>query len=104
MMARCCWIAAAPASAEALSHDDIATIISEPNSRQPNIRPRPLRKHLTDAQKKRAFAIADNNDWRFKNETVRVTPRLAVNSADAAIAAAEAGIGITRTLSYQVRD
>jgi len=43
-MARCCWIAAAPASAEALSHDDIATIISEPSSRQPNIRPRPLRK------------------------------------------------------------
>jgi DNA-binding transcriptional LysR family regulator len=28
-----------------------------------------------------------------------VEPRLAVNSADAAIAAAEAGMGITRTLT-----
>ena len=42
-MARCCWIAAAPASAEALSHDDIATIISDPSNMQPNIRPRPVR-------------------------------------------------------------
>jgi DNA-binding transcriptional LysR family regulator len=45
------------------------------------------------------------NEWRFKkNETVRIAPRLTVNSADAAIAAAEGGIGIARTLSYQVRD
>jgi DNA-binding transcriptional LysR family regulator len=45
------------------------------------------------------------NEWRFKqNETVRVAPRLTVNSADAAIAAAEAGIGIARTLSYQVKE
>jgi DNA-binding transcriptional LysR family regulator len=35
---------------------------------------------------------------------VRVEPRLAVNSADAAIAAAEAGVGIARALSYQVHD
>jgi DNA-binding transcriptional LysR family regulator len=34
---------------------------------------------------------------------VHIEPRLALNSADAAIAAAEAGIGIIRTLSYQVR-
>jgi hypothetical protein len=32
-MARCCWIAAAPASAEAFSQDDIATIISDPSNR-----------------------------------------------------------------------
>ena len=32
-----------------------------------------------------------------------MAPRLAVNNADAALAAAEAGIGITRALSYQVR-
>ena len=36
-------MAAAPASAEALSHDDIATIISEPSSMQPNISARPVR-------------------------------------------------------------
>lgn len=40
--------------------------------------------------------------WRFSATDVRVTPRLAVNSADTAIAAAEAGLGITRALSYQV--
>jgi DNA-binding transcriptional LysR family regulator len=44
------------------------------------------------------------NDWRFGTVSVRVQPRLAVNSADAAIAAAEAGLGITRTLSYQVHE
>ncbi|HEX5377071.1 MAG TPA: LysR family transcriptional regulator [Phenylobacterium sp.] len=45
------------------------------------------------------------NEWRFRDSdpVVRVEPRLAVNSADAAIAAAEAGVGITRALSYQVR-
>jgi DNA-binding transcriptional LysR family regulator len=53
-----------------------------------------------------AFESIDaTNEWRFKpNDTIRVAPRLTVNNADAAIAAAEAGIGITRTLSYQVRD
>jgi DNA-binding transcriptional LysR family regulator len=53
-----------------------------------------------------AFESIDaTNEWRFKpNDSIRVTPRLTVNNADAAIAAAEAGIGITRTLSYQVRD
>jgi DNA-binding transcriptional LysR family regulator len=52
-----------------------------------------------------AFESLDaTNEWRFKqNETVRVAPRLTVNSADAAIAAAEAGVGIARALSYQVK-
>jgi DNA-binding transcriptional LysR family regulator len=53
-----------------------------------------------------AFENLDaTNEWRFgaSEKLVRVEPRLAVNSADAAIAAAEADIGITRTLSYQVR-
>ncbi len=49
-----------------------------------------------------------SNQWRFgrgKDETVvQVRPRLAVNTADAAIAAAIAGAGITRALSYQVRE
>jgi DNA-binding transcriptional LysR family regulator len=46
--------------------------------------------------------------WRFgRGEqalTVTVRPRLAVNSADAAIAAAVASAGITRVLSYQAAD
>ncbi|PIC00052.1 LysR family transcriptional regulator [Caulobacter sp. X] len=46
------------------------------------------------------------NEWRFDagRKTVRLSPRLMVNSADAAIAAAESGLGITRALSYQVRE
>jgi DNA-binding transcriptional LysR family regulator len=45
------------------------------------------------------------NEWRFDapDRLIRLQPRLTVNSADAAIAAAEAGIGITRTLSYQAQ-
>lgn len=42
------------------------------------------------------------NEWRFESGAVRVEPRLAVNNADTAIAAAEAGLGVTRALSYQV--
>ena len=51
-------------------------------------------------------SIQSTNDWRFGAEeklSVRVEPRFSVDSADAAIVAAEAGIGITRALSYQVR-
>jgi DNA-binding transcriptional LysR family regulator len=54
-----------------------------------------------------AFEALDaTNDWRFgaREKTVRVRPRLVLNSADAAIAAAEAGVGITRALSYQARE
>jgi DNA-binding transcriptional LysR family regulator len=55
-----------------------------------------------------AFESIDaTSDWRFGaggKTGVRVAPRLLVNNADAAIAACEAGLGITRTLSYQVRD
>jgi len=49
--------------------------------------------------------IDATNDWHFgRNErtSVRIEPRLTVNTADAAIEAAEAGLGITRALSYQV--
>lgn len=44
--------------------------------------------------------------WRFGAEAkgIKVAPRLVVNSADAANAAAEAGLGIARALSYQVRE
>ncbi len=52
-----------------------------------------------------AFESIDlTNEWRFRDDKVaRVTPRLTVNNADAAISAAEAGLGITRALSYQVQ-
>ncbi len=53
-----------------------------------------------------AFEGSDlTQDWHFANTspaTIRVAPRLLVTTADAAIAAAEADLGITRTLSYQV--
>jgi DNA-binding transcriptional LysR family regulator len=49
--------------------------------------------------------IGATDQWRFHpgGKLVRLEPRLTVNSGDASIAAAEAGIGITRALSYQVR-
>jgi DNA-binding transcriptional LysR family regulator len=48
-------------------------------------------------------AIELTNEWRFRDDkAVRVTPRLTINTADAAIAAAESGLGVTRVLSYQV--
>ena len=46
--------------------------------------------------------LGQTNEWRFPNEAVRIRPRLSVTTADCAIAAAETGLGITRTLSYQV--
>jgi DNA-binding transcriptional LysR family regulator len=46
--------------------------------------------------------------WTFQGPTgperVRVRSRLSVTTADAAIAAALAGLGVTRVLSYQVAD
>ena len=49
--------------------------------------------------------LGATNEWRFQGggKPIRLEPRLAVNSIDASIAAAEAGIGITRPLSYQVK-
>jgi DNA-binding transcriptional LysR family regulator len=42
--------------------------------------------------------------WRlpYERHLLAMTPRLTLNSVDAAIAAATAGLGIVRTLSYQV--
>ncbi len=40
--------------------------------------------------------------WTFDRRTVAITPRLAVNTGQAAIDAALAGLGIVRVLSYQV--
>lgn len=56
-----------------------------------------------------AFSSLDAADtWRFVDasgeQMVEVHPRLVVNTAEAAIDAALAGVGITRVLSYQVAD
>jgi DNA-binding transcriptional LysR family regulator len=42
--------------------------------------------------------------WYFAEGAVRVTPRLSASTAEAAIDAAAAGLGITRVLSYQAVD
>jgi DNA-binding transcriptional LysR family regulator len=49
--------------------------------------------------------LGATDEWRFRDagKPVRLEPRLTVNNIDASIAAAEAGVGITRTLSYQVQ-
>ncbi|MCW2273735.1 LysR family transcriptional regulator [Rhodoblastus acidophilus] len=39
--------------------------------------------------------------WKFKSTTITPRPRLVVNTAEAAIDAAIAGVGVTRVLSYQ---
>jgi DNA-binding transcriptional LysR family regulator len=39
--------------------------------------------------------------WQFGSEAVRFTPRLTVNTAEAAIDATVAGLGVTRVFSYQ---
>lgn len=53
-----------------------------------------------------ATSIGSGIDWKFgtaeTRQSVRVHPRLYVNTNDAALAAACAGFGITRLLSYQV--
>jgi DNA-binding transcriptional LysR family regulator len=61
--------------------------------------------HLADHDIVAFEGIDATNEWRFGagEKPVRVEPRLTLNSADAAILAAEAGVGITRALSYQVK-
>jgi DNA-binding transcriptional LysR family regulator len=47
------------------------------------------------------------DEWRFGTDgptSIRVEPRLRVNTADAAIMACKNGMGVTRALSYQVHD
>ena len=47
--------------------------------------------------------VSPTVDWKFaQGYTVRVKPRLTVNSNDAAIGAIISGMGITRLLSYQI--
>lgn len=52
-------------------------------------------------------ALGTTNEWRLGRDGqtgIALAPRLSVNTAAAAIAAAERGLGITQVLSYQVRD
>ncbi|MEO8374923.1 MAG: LysR family transcriptional regulator [Sphingomonas bacterium] len=55
-----------------------------------------------------AFTELDRaHEWRFGpagKPAIRIEPRLSVNTADAAIAAAVDGLGIARVLSYQAID
>ena len=44
------------------------------------------------------------SEWRFPGKPVALKPRLLVNTNDAAIKAATDGFGITRVLSYQIKD
>lgn len=51
--------------------------------------------------------VAATNDWRFGRDgrtSVTVSPRLSLNSAEAAIESTLRGNGITRALSYQVAE
>ncbi len=66
---------------------------------------RPAPERLADLQQHSLIVfegLGQTNEWRFRDEAVRIRPRLSVTTADCAIAAAEAGLGITRVLSYQV--
>lgn len=53
-------------------------------------------------------ALSASDSWRFTNDGVEsevpVRSRLVVNTAEAAIDAAIAGVGITRVISYQIAD
>ncbi len=55
-----------------------------------------------------AFEGTSGTAWRFaqgkSEESVAVRPRLVVNTAEAAIDAAIAGLGVTRVLSYQAAE
>ncbi|UXZ47565.1 LysR family transcriptional regulator [Pseudomonas soli] len=67
--------------------------------------------HPSELQKHEVIAagtLSPRTDWRFgaidDPTLIRMKPRLTVTSNDAAIAAASAGLGIARLLSYQVAD
>jgi DNA-binding transcriptional LysR family regulator len=50
------------------------------------------------------FGGVGGQQWEFAGRAVRVAPRLTVTTAEAAIDAVTAGIGITRVFSYQAVD
>lgn len=64
------------------------------------LKPDDLRSHATIA----STGIRTSNQWIIGRHRITVIPRIAVNTVDAAIAAAEAGLGLANLLSYQVAD
>jgi DNA-binding transcriptional LysR family regulator len=69
--------------------------------RKPKVRrPADLRSHDTI----QLTGINPLPEWRFQGERVPLRPVLATSSADAAVAAAERGLGIAQVLSYQAMD
>jgi DNA-binding transcriptional LysR family regulator len=64
--------------------------------------PGDLRRHATIA----ASAVTPGADWKFSRlgdaASVRLQPRLQINTNDGAIGAALCGFGLTRVLSYQI--
>lgn len=60
-------------------------------------RPEELARHA-------CISFRDDREWVFPTARIAIRPRLAVTTAEAAIDAAAAGVGIARVLSYQVRD
>lgn len=50
------------------------------------------------------FGALGGQRWGFAGGSVRVTPRLSVTTAEAAIDAVVSGMGVTRVLSYQAID
>jgi len=49
-------------------------------------------------------ALTSPESWTFGETTVAITSKLVVSTAQAAVDAAIAGVGVTRVLSYQVAD
>lgn len=64
--------------------------------------PDDLKRHTLIA----ATGVTPTTEWQFgtgaERHSVRLAPRLHANTNDAAIAAAQAGLGIVRLISYQV--
>src|SRR4029079_16329732 len=48
--------------------------------------------------------LAEMEFWSFGAERIRVRSRLSVNTAESAVDAAVAGVGLTRVLSYQAAE
>lgn len=60
-------------------------------------------KALTKHQIVCSNTVSQSTNWRFKDgESVKLKPRLVMNSNDAIISATKDGFGITRLISYQV--
>lgn len=74
-------------------------------------RRRPVPSHPRDLDRHACITfegLASQSQWRFRSGkgelSATIRSRLAVNTAEAAIDAAVAGLGVTRVLSYQVAD